>query len=233
MRWGNLTATKPLYPGWEHGAVKGTCCCPRRWTVVGLQDVLDRQRGSPRGHRGDKNAYDSFIQSFHYAKIEACSFKAAALKTTVTSFPHQEKVNRKPDPPAMAEWAQLLRGLAQLTTPAVFLYWFLCGCCAHTCTHLHRHRYCNSLLSCLVQDLEEREISVRVNHAPPSPASWFLNCLVPMKLCKNINLFRVTVTIFFSFVKSLFKSVIHVNIAEMLKFCRSPKTFLLVFSRWL
>jgi hypothetical protein len=67
------------------------------------------------------------------------SLKEAALKTSVASVHHQEKVNRKTNRPVAGMSATLQRGLAQLTIPADFLSWFLCGCCMYTYTHFHPH----------------------------------------------------------------------------------------------
>lgn len=61
--------TKPSYPAKEHRAIKEVCCCLKR-TIAGFTRHVRQARGSPQEHRGDKNFYDSFIQDFHYARIE-------------------------------------------------------------------------------------------------------------------------------------------------------------------
>lgn len=104
--------------------------------------------------------------------------KEAALKTAVAGFYHQEKVNRKTDPPATRRMTTTLkRDLAQCTIPAVFLSWLLGGRCGNTDMHLYQHRYCSSPGKLLVQDSEEREMSSKINCS--LPFSFLLSSLPP------------------------------------------------------
>lgn len=112
-------------------------------TVAGFARCARQAEKEDRGTRKWQKLLQFIHSGFSFGQHGSSSLKEAALKTAVTSF-HQEKVNRKTNRPVAGMTATLQRGLAQLTIPAALLSWFLCGCCMHTCTHLHPHRYCNS-----------------------------------------------------------------------------------------
>lgn len=113
--------TKPLYRAKEYRPIKAACCCPRRMDCCWVCKMCKAGReGGQRNLKKTKTLANHSFRPFLRPALKHF-LKEAALKTSVASVHHQEKVNRKTNRPVAGMSATLQRGLAQLTIPADFL----------------------------------------------------------------------------------------------------------------